>query len=314
MTNQEQRILQSIDKEKMMEHLWVLVRKPRLSGTPEELEAFEFIQAQLSSLGIETRLLTFRAYLSWPRFGQVEVLGASARLLEAKTRSYSVSTDEAGVCGELVYIPGGTNMFTDTQTAERLQGMDLRGKVVLTEGGGRQNMALAQKAGAVGYIHMWPTPDPLVHDSTVSPVWGQPTPETLSQIPDIPVVAITNMDGRALLSEMETGPVRVCLRTRTETGWRDQRILECRIPGKTDQFTMIGAHVDTWDIGATDNLTGVCLAMELARVFFEHRAFLERGLRVCFWCGHSPGRYRLHLVLRQSLAGAETALCRLSEY
>jgi len=287
----EEELISNLDIKRMMENLKILVKKPRLSGTQEELEGFQYVQKKVTEYGVDNKLLTFRGYLSYPRFAKVEVGGDEPLTLQAKTRSFSASTSNDGVEGDVVYIPGGSDMFTDTKTIEMLRKTDLKDKIVLTEGGGRQNMIFAQKKGAIGYIHMWPNQDPLVHDSTVSPVWGTPTPEKINLIPNIPVVAITNMDGQLLLDRMKKGALKVRLFTTTETGWQDQRILECKIPGKSKQFVMIGSHLDTWDIGATDNLTGCCLAMELLRVFKLYQDKMEKGLRVCFWCGHSPGRF-----------------------
>lgn len=287
----EQELLDTVSIDEMMSNLKVLAQKPRLSGSSNELDAFHYIQSKVTQYGVQSTLYPFRAILSYPVKASVEVATENNRVLTAKTRSYSPCTPPGGVEGEIIYIPGGKNMFVDTETKKLLEKADLRGKIVLTEGGGRQNMIFAQQKGAVGYIHMWPSPDPLVHDSTVSPIWGPPIPEKLGTIPSIPVVSITNMDGMALLEASKTGKVVVRLHTTTDTGWHDQRVLECNIPGRTSEFVMVGAHVDTWYYGVTDNLTGVSIAMELLRVFSKMVGQLDKGLRVCFWCGHSPGRF-----------------------
>ena len=36
-------------------------------------------------------------------------------------------------------MPGSSDMFTDTETVERIKSSNLAGKIVLSEGGGRQN-------------------------------------------------------------------------------------------------------------------------------------------------------------------------------
>lgn len=122
--------------------------------------------------------------------------------------------------GELVYVSGARDMFKDTETHKRIEALDLQGKIVISEGGGWANMIAAQARGAVGYVHMWPSDESCVHEATVSPVWGTPTPETFRPLPRIPVVQVMHDDGVKLRDLAEKGNVKVRLTTKTEMGWR----------------------------------------------------------------------------------------------
>lgn len=290
----ERALLASISVDEMWRHLEAICRHDRLSGGPGEAKAIDYIVGVLEGYGLPVDVHEFDAYLSNPVLGRLEVLDAAAGVVavKAKTRAFSASTPDGGVTGELVYVPGGKDMFKDTETHRRIEALDLRGKVVLSEGGGRANMIAAQARGAVGYVHVWPSDEPYCHEGTVSPVWGTPTPETFGLLPKIPVVQITRADGEDLQARLRAGePVRVRLTTRTETGWGRLRLPVTHIAGRSEQFVLIAGHVDSWHLGVTDNGTGNVCCLELARVFHRFREHLRRGIRIAWWPGHSNGRY-----------------------
>ena len=54
---------------------------------------------------------------------------------------------------------------------------------------------------------------------------------------------------------------------------------------------MFSGHHDTWDYGVMDNGGANATMLEVARLFAPERADWRRGLRLCFWSGHSHGRY-----------------------
>lgn len=291
----EKRLLQGVSAEEMQRHLEVLCAIDRTSGTEGEFRAVEYLADVLRGYGMEPVVHEFDAYLSYPVAGGLTVVSGPGvegpEEIRAKTRAFAGNTPPEGVEGELVYVPGGKDMFRDMETHKRLADLDLRGKVVISEGGGRQNMIMAQERGAAAYIHMWPSDEDYIHEGIVTPVWGTPTPETFHLIPDIPVISITHDDGAALVKRVEQGPVRVRVSSRTETGWARQKMLEVNVPGNTDEYVLAAGHIDSWHLGATDNATGNVSCLELARVFHQQRDHLQRGLRVVWWTGHSTGRY-----------------------
>jgi len=283
----ERQLLAAISADEMGTHLERICSWDRLSGGPGEAAAVDYVVDVLRGYGVPVEVHAFEAYLSNPVLGRVELLG-SDRPIKAKTRAFSASTGEEGVVGELVYIPGGSDMFRDLDTKERIQALDLRGKVVLSEGGGRANMIAAQAGGAVGYIHMWPSDEDYVHEGTVSPVWGSPTPESFALLPRIPVVQVTAREGGFLREHVGS---KVRLTTRTENGFRTLRLPVAEIRGAGDDFVLIGGHIDSWHLGATDNGTGNAACLELARVLHRFRDRLRRSVRIAWWPGHSNGRY-----------------------
>ena len=125
----------------------------------------------------------------------------------------------------------------------------------------------------------------------VTPIWGTPTPESVPSIPNIPALSVTNADGERLRALCAAGPVRARLTAEVTTGWQPQPVTLAFIPGKSDDYLLVGAHLDSWYVGVTDNATGNAALLEMARVLNAHRDELERGVVFAWWPGHSTGRY-----------------------
>jgi hypothetical protein len=62
-------------------------------------------------------------------------------------------------------------------------------------------------------------------------------------------------------------------------------------PDAEEPFVMFSGHHDTWYYGVMDNGGANATMLEVARIFAPERAAWRRGLRLCFWSGHSHGRY-----------------------
>ncbi len=289
----ERTVLDQITPARMWRDLEFLCGFDRTSGTDGERRAMEYIAATLRADGIPVEVHAFDAYLSYPVSGGITVVAGAglAPEIPAKTRAFSGNTPPGGLTAEVVYVPGGHDLFRDTETHRRLESAAVDGRIVLSEAGSRRNMQAAQERGAVAYIHMWPSEEDAIHEGIVSPVWGTPTPESAGAFPRIPIVSVTKAGGEALRAALQRGPVRLRLHSRTDTGWRRVTLPVATIPGQTPEFVLFSGHVDSWYLGATDNATGNVVTMEVARVLHAHRDRLRRGVRCAFWPGHSTGRY-----------------------
>ncbi|MDR7534187.1 MAG: M28 family peptidase [Armatimonadota bacterium] len=286
-------IVAQVSLDRMWRDLEFLCGFDRTSGTAGERRAMDYIAQRLRADGIRVDVHEFDAYLSYPREGRIEVLAGDGlpAQIPAKTRSFSGVTPPEGITAEVVSVPGGVDLFRDTETHRRLDADLVAGKIVLSEAGSRRNMQAAQERGAVAYLHMWPSDEEAIHEGIVSPVWGAPTPETVQAFPRIPILGITKGSGEALRAALARGPVRLRLHSRVESGWRRVTLPVAYVPGRTEEFVLFSGHVDSWHLGATDNATGNAVTMEVARLLHGARARLHRGVRCAFWPGHSTGRY-----------------------
>ena len=195
----------------MMAHAREFAKRIKLSGTPEELESFHYLQQHMASFGYSSVLLAHDAYISLPGHSRVEIDGQT---LESITHSFSHPAPSGGLAGDLVHLRQGT--------AADFAGKDLREKIVLVEGIASPSVAArASAAGAAGQLHI--SPNENRYEMCVSPVWGSPSYELLNQIPTTVVCTISNPDGAALKERLRTGPVRAVLHAQVDTGWRRRR-------------------------------------------------------------------------------------------
>ena len=274
----------TVDTGRLMQTVKDLAKWVKLSGTPDELESFRYVQARMERLGFSTRLIEHDAYISLPGKASIEVDGKEINCI---THSMSRSSPAEGTTGELVYCGAGS----EADLAKR----DLRGRILLLEGMATPTMAWrASQVGAIGQIHI--TPDDQLHEMCVSAVWGNPTPESKSRLPSTVLTTISREDGALLRGMLEKGEhPKVVIHAEVDTGWRKTPILvaDMDAPGQGPDapYVMFSGHIDTWYYGVMDNGAANATMIEVAQVCTQHRAEWKRGLRLCFWSGHSHGRY-----------------------
>jgi N-acetylated-alpha-linked acidic dipeptidase len=279
----EKTIVDEVSGAELMAHTQGIAQWVRLSGTVEELEAVKYVQGVLEGYGYETRVLLHDALISLPGEASVTVEGQAVDLGRCVTHCFSGATPAEGVSGELVDVGGGT--------AADYDGVNLEGKIVLVDGLGSAEQTLrAQRGGARGQICVQ---DDYLRMIPISPLWGAPTPETRSLVPQIPSLSMTGKGGQKLRELMQRGPVVVRMHTDVDTGWRKIPELIADLPAGSEgeRFVLLSCHLDSWYYGAMDNGSANATALEVARLVAKHRAALRRGLRVAFWSGHSHGRY-----------------------
>jgi hypothetical protein len=276
--------LGSVDAALMMRHLTHIAPYVKLSGTQEEAESLAYIRQVLDGYGYTTTSLEHDAYISLP--GAARVV-ADGQALTAITHSMSRSSPPEGTTGRLVYVgEGGAGNFA---------GMDVTGCIVLAEGIATPAVALrASRAGAAGQLHI--SPHEHLHEMCLSPVWGNPSDEDVGNLPTTVSCTVSLADGAALRDALARGeaPV-VTLFAEVYTGWRRTPILVAELPAdptaQDEPFILFSGHHDTWYHGVMDNGTANITMVEVARVLAQSQGSWKRGLRLCFWSGHSHGRY-----------------------
>jgi N-acetylated-alpha-linked acidic dipeptidase len=127
----------------------------------------------------------------------------------------------------------------------------------------------------------------------VTTVWGTPTPESAERIPDVTAVSVKRTDGERLVEMAKKGPIKIHLKARSDTRWRNITFTVAEIEGREEpeKFMLVHGHMDSWYLGTTDNCTGNAALLELARVLERNKGDLRRSVRIAWWSGHSTGRY-----------------------
>jgi len=270
------------DRARLMAHIGEFARRVKLSGTAEELESFRYLQAEMDGFGYCTQLLTHDAFISLPRAATVEIDGENLRCI---THSMSVSTSASGVTGNLIHVGEGTEAD--------FAGKDIAGKIVLVDGIATEEVAaLASAFGALGELHI--SPNEHLYEMCVSPVWGSPSQHTRDRLPTTVICSIAKDDGGRLRERLARGEaVTATLFADVDTGWRKTPLLVAELQPKGDNgpFVLFSGHHDTWHFGVMDNGGANATMLEAARLLALCASEWRRGLRICFWSGHSHGRY-----------------------
>ncbi|MBW6398846.1 M28 family peptidase [Roseomonas sp. HJA6] len=267
----------------MMANLREIARWVKLSGTTEEREALGFVEGRMRDYGFRTEVILHDAFISLP--GKASVL-VDGKPLKAITQSFSKPSPAGGLSGVPVHVGSGS--------PADFAGKDLRGRILLIEGMATPATAQrAMRAGAAGHLHI--SHHEHIHEMCISPVWGSPGASTIGEMPNTVVCSVSHADGIAIRDALAAGkePV-VTLNAEVDTGWRKTPILVAELDapaGGEDSFVMLSGHHDTWYFGVMDNGSANAGMMEVARLCAGRRAGWKRGLRVCFWSGHSHGRY-----------------------
>jgi len=284
-------VLDQVRLDEMWRLTEVFSELDRTSSTEGERRAAEYLEEQLEALGVPHDRYEIDSYLSIPLSASLAVTAPDSFDVPALVPAFSTSTKLGGLAGELVYV-GPTDPEIVTTRDEDFAGIDLTGRIALLRGYPSPPLIYqAERAGAVGAVCI--APSPRLVNMIVSSVWGHPTREDAKRLPTIPIVSITETEGRRLEALSRAGQVRVQLEAKTDTGWKRIPLVTVEIPGteEPEKFVLIANHLDSWHEGVTDTATGNASLLELARVLNQNREGLRRTVRIAWWPGHSTGRY-----------------------
>lgn len=282
MTATASQVAGGVDGDLLMAHCVEFARRVKLSGTPEELESVHYLRRCLDSYGCRTELLSHDGYISLPGAAHVEALG---RDLTCITHSFSLNSPPGGLTASLVDLGGGSEA--------EFAANDCKGRIALVDGIASPAVAArAKAAGAAGLLHV--SHHEHVHEMCISPVWGNPSGATIGSMPTAVVCTITAADGAALRKALAIAALEVTLHAVVDTRWRKIPLLVADIDaaaGEDAPFVLMSGHHDTWYYGVMDNGSANATMLETARVLVGRKSELRRNVRICFWSGHSHGRY-----------------------
>jgi N-acetylated-alpha-linked acidic dipeptidase len=284
------------------EEPWALIERfstlTRESDSEDEREAASYITSRLDKYGIPYQVYHPDLFLSVPVSAALLMEG---RKFRAKTPSFSITTGEKGVTGEVEYFMKAPAEKTEDRSplavkarfiSESGKEIDVKDKIALVEGFGFEGAVYQfEQLGARGLIYI--NPGEYIHNGICTTIWGAPDLDSAPRQPHIPVVTINSADGELLKRCIQEGKTEVTLMTQLKEGWFSCPLIVAEIEGQLEpeRFLLVHGHYDSWDVGIGDNAVGDATLLELARVFNKHRSFLARSLKVAWWPGHSMGRY-----------------------
>lgn len=287
----EKIILSEYSRDNVRRHLEYLATLTRRPGTDDELKAAKYIKERLDEYGIDGQIYEFDAYVGQVGKATLKVLSPQEISFPCEPRGFTAPTPADGIEGELIYLGKGLE--------EDYQGVDVTGKIVLISPGGLASarMPASQRAetkGALAQIHIATGKTREIHMGQIRYAWGNPTPDTMADIPQTPLISVGNEDGQRLVELTRKAPVVARINTstcRNEYTRVRQPIGTLKGTKEPEKFVLFGGHYCSWYKGATDNAAANALLLEMARIFAKHRKSLARSIKFAWWMGHEQGTY-----------------------
>jgi aminopeptidase YwaD len=248
----------------------------RLSGTESERLALDYVAARgAQATGVQCRALPV-SYTGW-HCTQAELTLADGTPVACHPLVRSVATPAAGLSAEVVDLGRGTPEEFEAHRD------NIAGRIVLVRHElmfvagtvhRRRKYELARAAGAVGFLIAGPIPNGLIAGSS-----GRGEGD-----PGIPAVGISP-ETAARLARTAAGWPRVTLNLQAVEAPSETRTLLFDMPGQTDEWVVLSAHVDGHDINesAMDNGSGVASALSAGRALAPLVGQWRRGIRLAFF-------------------------------
>lgn len=275
----------TFDEQQAYNTVWFVEQRWRLAGNSGFNESIYHVEKILQQAGYKketngevTGTLTYRIekrpmkHRTWePVDASLYIVGEKEPLLQFRTNRnmiamYSAATPANGVTAELVYIGKGS--------PKEYEGKEVKGKIVMGEGGIGGIYGNAMKNGAIGAL------------AYSMPAYNQPAKYTNSiQFQGIGYADSLSQKWGILLSyaakeklkaALAKGPVSVRVVVNTKIYASEELTLVANVRGKTqpNERFVFSAHVQ--EPGANDNASGVGTLAEMART----TAFLVQKRKV----------------------------------
>ncbi len=268
----------------------------RVSGSAANLRAVEWGAARFASAGVSVHRQEFMMPGLWLELeARAAVTGSLAFTPRVAAMPFSAGTDPDGLTAELVNVGRGTEedfawagpmvrdnfILVETDELRTIAGLFAEYK---------QSAAIearAYEAGVKGIVYMGSRKDVILHRHNAS--------RGLSNT--LPIVSMARVDAQRCARALRAGEsIILTLVLRIETGgpYRLENIIG-EIPGsdKKDEVVVVGAHLDSWDLGtgANDNGCNVAMMIDLARQLKRLGITPRRTLRFALWNGEEQGMY-----------------------
>jgi hypothetical protein len=286
---------------------------PRLSGSEGAEAAVQWARRSFEADGVKVWLEPVKV----PRWVRGEERGrvlASERFgehpLSLLALGGSVGTPAGGLTAEVIEVRSLEEVAT--------LGDKVKGKIVFFNHAMREaadygkaaglrtrGASVAAKSGAVGMLVR-----SLATASLRSPHTGAMRYE--EGVPQVPSVAVSVEDAELLHRLLAGGPVKVELKLGCQTlPDADSFNVVAEVKGreKPQEVVLLGAHLDSWDVGtgAHDDGAGVTMVMEAARLIAKLKPAPRRSVRVVLFANEENG-------LRGGRAYAEAHAAELGQH
>ena len=280
---------------------------PRLSGSPQSLQAVHWVADEMRALGAEVTLEPAKVphwvrgaetgeLVSWP--GQTP--GATQKVV-LTALGPSVATPPEGLTADLIVVP-------DFAALAALNPADVKGKILLFNHPFDKELAAAGNGGAAyggavvyrgaGPAVAAPLGAVAVHVRSAGgadfrlPHTGQTDYEP--NIPPIPAAAVAAEDAETLANLASQGPVRLHLTLTPQTfppADSFNVIADFKGSEHPEQVVVVSGHLDSWDLGtgAIDDGAGIAVSMQVIHLMKQLNLRPRRTIRFIAWMAEEQG-------------------------
>jgi hypothetical protein len=268
----------------------------RLTGTQSYEDAAKWAAEQFRAMGInDVKLESFTVPNGWQRgWAQSQIYSPVQRKLHLETVSWSPSTPPGGLRGEVAII--------SDISAEglRSKAVLIKNRIILLdadrifEDGFNKtypklaaSYAIFKSLGAKALVFPDAVPNNVLGD------WVDMDNGT-GNVQPLPMAEIGMEDARLIRRLLAKGPVTIGFSYENQVSGPVQAsnvIAEIRGSEKPDEWVIVGAHLDSWDLasGAQDDGTGVIMILEAARAIAALPHPPRRSIRFALFAGEEPG-------------------------
>ncbi len=268
---------------------------PRLVGSRAYERAAQWAAEKFREAGLtNVRFEEFTLPNAWQRGpAHARIIAPGARPLRVGSVGWGPSTPPGGIRGDLVVV-------SDLSSAGlRLQSAQLKNRIVLVDldkalpadeplafARLRDSYALFAGFGVQGVL--------LPHDVPNNVAGWVDTGNARGTVLPLPVGDIGREDYLLLRRHLTRGPVSIEAEwENVVTGPKQVSNVIAEIAGSElpHEWVLLGAHLDSWDLGtgAQDNGTGVVMVLEAARAIASIQEPPRRSIRFALWAAEEPG-------------------------
>ncbi|NQZ12461.1 MAG: M28 family peptidase [Algicola sp.] len=272
----------------------------RMIGSKGDKLAIKWAQAKMKSLGFDKVWTEDVTYITWERgMAEARILAPYPQKMVVLALGGSVGTGEQGIKALVVHFES----LNDLQNAKA---GSLDGKIAFISkrmtreidgsgygpavGGRGAGAVVAAEKGAIGFIlrSIGSDNNRVGHTGMMRYKEG---------VKKIPAAALSNPDADLLVNQFKRGkPVEVYLKL-TSQRKDDVAVTSANVIGEItgsenpEEFVVLGAHLDSWDVGtgALDDGIGVSVTMAAASLIAKLPQRPKRSIRVILFAGEEVG-------------------------
>jgi carboxypeptidase Q len=268
----------------------------RVSGTPAMARAGEWAINAFRSAGVEAHTEHYNMPLTWSEGAtQLEILDGPTFPVSLVAEGWSSPTPAGGIEAELVHIGDGTS----TEFARAAE--KTRGAILLVDAPVIETWADLDNE----YDRALPIKERAVEAGALAILWTSGRDHRLlyrhtdtvdGELSPLPMATVAREDAMRLarLIDRRSTPLHVRLSMPNVTGGPvDERnvVGEIRGSDKSPEFVVVGAHLDSWDLGtgALDNGCNAALVIAVARAIQSSGVRPRHTIRFVLFSGEEEG-------------------------